>query len=136
MASLTKEVTIEASADEVWAVIGDFAGGPSRMAPGYVVDARIDGDYRVVTFANGTVARERFVALDADGMRIVYAIEGEKIVHDNASMQVFANGPGRCRLIWIHDFLPDAIAPVIESGMTQALGVIKNTLEAAVADIS
>ncbi|WP_020524592.1 SRPBCC family protein [Catelliglobosispora koreensis] len=131
MASLTKEITIEASADEVWAVIGDFAGGPSRMAPGYVVDARVDGEHRVVTFANGTVAHERFVALDAGSRRIVYAIEGERIVHDNASMQVLEDGPERCRLIWIHDFLPDAIAPVIESGMTQALGVIKHTLESA-----
>jgi hypothetical protein len=30
-----------------------------RLAPGFVVDAKMDGDARIVTFANGNIARER-----------------------------------------------------------------------------
>jgi PhnB protein len=131
MASISKEILIRSSAEEVWAVIGDFAAGPSSMAPGYVVDTRVEADTRVVTFIDGTVARERFVALDHENRRIVYAVVGDSLqpAHDNASMQVLADGEGRCRLIWIHDVLPDDLAPTLDAAMTHGSAVIKRTFE-------
>lgn len=131
MATISKETPINSSADDAWKVIGDFAAGPSLMAPGYVVDTRVDGDCRIVTFADGTVARERFVAVDDEARRIVYTVVGESFhpVHDNASMQIVAEDAHTCRLIWIHDVLPDDLVLPIETGMTQGLGVIKQTLE-------
>ncbi|MFB4304745.1 SRPBCC family protein [Actinomadura sp. GTD37] len=133
MASIRREIMIRSSAEKVWEVIGDFNAGPSRMAPGFVVDTRVDGDSRVVAFADGTVARERFVSIDDDTRRIVYAIVGESIQpdHDNASMQVVADGEGQCRLVWIHDVLPDDLAPSIDTAMAHALPVIKQALEPA-----
>jgi hypothetical protein len=134
MASISKEIVIGSSADDVWAVIGDFATGPSRMAPGYVMDTRVEADTRVVTFIDGTVARERFVALDNESRRIVYAVVGDSLrpAHDNASMQVLADGEDRCRLIWIHDVLPDDLAPTLDAAMTHGGAVIKHTFEDAV----
>jgi polyketide cyclase/dehydrase/lipid transport protein len=131
MASISKEILIRYGAEEVWAVIGDFATGPSRMAPGHVVDTRVEADTRVVTFIDGTVARERFVALDHENRRIVYAVVGGSMrpAHDNASMQVLADGEGRCRLIWIHDVLPDDLAPALDAAMTRGSAVIKHTFE-------
>jgi len=131
MASIRKEVLIRSSADDVWKVIGDFGAGPSRMAPGYVVDTRIDGDCRIVTFADGTVARERFVAVDDDARRVVYAVVGDDLrpEHDNASMEVIADEEHGCRLVWIHDVLPDDLAAPIEAAMTRGVAVIKQTLE-------
>lgn len=131
MASIRKEVLIESSAEDVWEVIGDFAAGASRMAPGFVVDTRTEADCRVVTFAHGAVARERLVSLDHDMRRIVYAVVGDslQLVHDNASMQVIADGELRCRLVWIHDVLPDDLAPSLDAAMTHGLTVIKQTLE-------
>ncbi|MEU4425055.1 SRPBCC family protein [Actinoplanes sp. NPDC024001] len=125
MASIRKEVQLSSTADDAWKVIGDFATGPSRMAPGFVVDTRADGDQRTVTFADGTVAQERLIAVDHDARRIVYALVGPE--HDNASMQVVDDGHG-CRLIWIHDVLPDGVAARIEAAMTQGLAVIRRTL--------
>jgi Polyketide cyclase / dehydrase and lipid transport len=133
MASIRKEITIRSSAEEVWEVIGDFSAGPSRMAPGFVVDTRADGDSRVVTFADGTVARERLVSIDHDTRRIVYTVVGESIRpdHDNASMQVVADGEAHCRLVWIHDVLPDDLATSLDAAMTHGLTVIEQTFRAA-----
>ena len=57
MASIHKEIEIDASPDQVWAAVRDF-GAVTRLAPGFVLDAHLDGEARIVTFANGTVARE------------------------------------------------------------------------------
>ncbi|MER6145012.1 SRPBCC family protein [Streptomyces sparsogenes] len=132
MASISKELPLDIGADEAWEVIRDFGAGPSRMAPGFVVGTRVEADSRVVTFADGSVARERFVSVDDDARRIVYAVVGDTLrpAHDNASMQVVAEGEGRCRLIWIHDVLPDDLAEPIGAAMVQGMDVIKRTLEA------
>jgi Polyketide cyclase / dehydrase and lipid transport len=57
MASIRTEVEIDVDADEVWRVIGDWADGPVKMAPGHVVSSYVGGGAPVVTFASGTVAR-------------------------------------------------------------------------------
>ncbi|GLY68400.1 SRPBCC family protein [Amycolatopsis taiwanensis] len=131
MASISKEVLIKSSAEDVWEVIGDFSAGPSRMAPGFVVDTRADADTRAVTFADGTVVREQLVSMDHDTRRIAYAVVGGSLRpdHDNASMQVIADGEQCCRLVWIHDVLPDDLAKSLDAAMTQGLTVIKQNLE-------
>ncbi|WP_328418359.1 SRPBCC family protein [Micromonospora sp. NBC_00389] len=135
MASIRKEIIIESSADEVWNVIRDFSAGPSRMAPGFVVDTRIEAASRVVTFADGTVARERLVSIDDVARRTVYSVVGDTIrpTHDNASMQVFDQGEAHSRLVWIHDVLPDDLATSLDAAMEQGMTVIKQTLESEAA---
>ncbi|WP_410657536.1 SRPBCC family protein [Amycolatopsis sp. lyj-112] len=129
MASITQEILIESSAEKVWEVLGDFDTGPSRMAPGFVVDTRIEADCRVVTFADGTVVRERRVTVDHDSRRIVYSVVGGNVEHDNAVMQVVADGAERCRLVWTRDVLPDDLAAPMTTAMTQGMTVIKRTLD-------
>jgi hypothetical protein len=58
--------------------------------PGFVTDTKLDGDARIVTFANGTVAREILVDCDDAKRRLVYAIVSERIKQHSASAQVFA----------------------------------------------
>ncbi|MEV6875498.1 SRPBCC family protein [Amycolatopsis sp. NPDC051128] len=132
MASIRKEIVIESSAEDVWEVIGDFAAGPSRMAPGFVLDTQVEADCRTVTFADGTVVRERRVGVDHDTRRIVYAVVDGTVRpdHDNASMQVVADGERRCRLAWIRDVLPDELAAPMTEAMAHGLEVIKRTLDA------
>src|ERR1051325_8434771 len=59
MATIRKEILINAPADKVWDVIRDIGAVHTRFAPGFVVDTRLEegGAARIVTFANGIIAR-------------------------------------------------------------------------------
>jgi hypothetical protein len=120
MASIHKDIPIDADADHVWAAVRDFGAVHLRLAPGFVLDARLDGDARIVTFANGTVARELLVDCDDTRRRLVYAVISERVKHYNASVQVLVDGDARCRLVWTVDLLPNEIAPYIAGQMEQA----------------
>ena len=91
-----------------------------RLVPGFVLDIALDGDARIVTFANGTVARELLVDCDEARRRLVYAVVSERVKQHSASVQVIADGDGRSRLIWIVDVLPHEIAPYMNAQMDQA----------------
>lgn len=131
MASIIREIVIDSSADDVWKVIGEFATGPSRMAPGLVVDTQSEGDLRTVTFADGVVVNERRIGVDDQARRIAYSIVGGSVepIHDNASMQAFPYEEGRCRLVWTRDVLPDRLAEPMADSMSRGLEVIKRTFE-------
>lgn len=131
MASIRTEFEIEVDADRVWQVIGDWADGPAGMAHGYVASSHTEGDVRVVTFAEGNVARERLVARDESARRIVYSLIGDTVcpAHDNTAMEIVADGPGRCRFVWSRDVLPDELAGPLLAAMEEASQAIKRTLE-------
>jgi len=130
MATIHKEIRLEARAEDVWAAIRDVGAIHERLAPGFVTDTRLDGDARVVTFANGMVVRERIVTLDDGARRLAYAAVGGRSTHHNASFQVFAEGPERTRLVWIADLLPDEVAGPVGEMMEAGARVMKQTLEA------
>jgi hypothetical protein len=120
MASIRKEFTIEADVADVWAAVRDIGALHTRLAKGFVVDTRLDGEARIVTFANGIVARELIVDIDEAQRRLVWSVVGGRMTHHNASLQVFAEGDDRCRAIWIADLLPndlkDPISAMIDAG--------------------
>jgi carbon monoxide dehydrogenase subunit G len=131
MASIRKEILIEARPENVWAAVRDVGAVHQRLVPGVLVDARLDGDARVVTFASGAVARELLVDVDDKARRFAYAVvEGPlRATHHNASMQVFANGEGRSRVVWITDVLPNDLATSISTLVEQGSAAMKQTLE-------
>ncbi len=131
MASIQREIPIDAHPDNVWAAVRDFGAVHQRLAPGFVIDARLEGDARIVTFHNGTVARELLVDCDEARRRLVYAIVGERLTHYSASVQVFADDKSRTRLIWIVDVLPNDIAPYIASQMDLAVLAMQKKLASA-----
>ena len=130
MASISKEIVIDASAERVWEALRDWGGLHVRLVPGFATDARLDGEDRIVRFFNGSVLRERLVNLDDDARRLVWSIADPPYAHHNASAQVFADGEDRSRFVWIADFLPNELADRAAPLMEQALSVIKHTLEA------
>ena len=125
MASVVKEFTLAADAGAVWEALADFGALHTKLVPGFVTDTRLEGDTRTVTFANGSVARERLVASDAAHRRLVYMIRNERLEHHNASAQVFADGDGRSRFVWITDVLPNEIAPYISGQMDAGVEAMK-----------
>jgi carbon monoxide dehydrogenase subunit G len=128
MASIHKEFPIDAHPDDVWAAVRDFGAVHQRLAPGFVIDARLEGDARIVTFHNSTVARELKVDCDDARRRLVYAVISERVKHYSASVQVAADGEMRTRVIWIVDVLPNEIAPYIAGQMDLAVLAIQKAL--------
>jgi carbon monoxide dehydrogenase subunit G len=129
MATIHKEITIEASAAEVWAAVRDVGAVHERLVPGLVVATTLDNDVRTVTFANGTVVREQIVTVDDSTRRLVYAATGGRTTHHNASLQVFADGPRRARLVWITDLLPSEAVPPVSALVDQGSSIMKATIE-------
>ena len=135
MASIHKDIPIDAHPDDVWAAVRDFGALHTRLVPGFVRDTRLEGDARIVTFANGTVARELLVDCDEVRRRLVYAAVSERIRQHSASVQVVADGDGRSRLIWTVDVLPHEMAPYIDAQMDQAALAMQKTLGRSAAEV-
>jgi hypothetical protein len=128
MASVRKEIPIDARCEDVWAAIRDFGAVHRRVVPGFVVDLKLEADARIVTFANGSVARELLVDIDDEARRLVYAIVSERVKHYNASVQVFADGEQRSRIVWTIDLLPNEIAGYVRGQVDEAAGIMQQTL--------
>src|SRR5438105_14333726 len=128
MASIHKDILIDANPNDVWDALRDFQAVHQCLVPGFVLDSKADGDARIVTFANGTVARELLVDCDPARRRLVYAVISERLKQHSASVQVVADTEARSRLVWIVDFLPHGIASYIDAQMDQAAVAMKKTL--------
>ena len=128
MASIHKDIAIDAPAHQVWDALRDFGAPHTRLVPGFVLDTRLDGEARIVSFANGTMARELLVDCDDLRRRLVYAVISERIKQHSASVQVIADGEGCCRLLWIVDVLPHEIAPYMSGQMDQAALAMQKAL--------
>ncbi len=129
MASVHRQIAIERPAAEVWDALADVGALHTRLAPGFVTDCRLEPGARVVTFANGMVARELIVGVDDERRRVAWAVVGGRLSPHNASAQVFAEGEGRCRFVWIADFLPNEHAPSIAGMIEQGLAAMKRRLD-------
>ena len=131
MATIRTEVHVNAPAEQIWSALADVGAIHTRLARGFVTDTRLEGDTRVVTFANGFVARERIVTVDDAARRLAYSVVEGRPTHHNASIQVFPDGGGS-RIVWIADLLPDDLAPVIDGMMEQGCRAMKRTIESCV----
>jgi hypothetical protein len=130
MATIRKEIPLRATPDHVWDVIRDVGAIHTRLAPGFVVDTRLEEGARIVSFANGVVARELIVTLDDDSRRLAYAVVGGTASHHNASFQVFPGAHGGTLLVWMTDLLPNTAAPAFTNMIEAGANVIKRTLDA------
>jgi carbon monoxide dehydrogenase subunit G len=129
MASIRREIQINARLETAWAALRDVGALHTRLVPGFVTDTRLEEGARLVTFGNGMVARELIVDIDDEARRVVWSVVGGGMTHHNASAQVFADGATGCRFVWIADLLPNEVAPRIAAMMDQGIAVIKETLE-------
>lgn len=129
MAAIRKEIDIARSKAVVWDAIRDVGAIHRRLVPGFVVDCKLDGETRTVTFANGMVVRELIVAVDDEQCRHSWSARGEPLTHHNASVQVFARGDDAAHVVWIADLLPDEAAETVAGMIQQGLDTMKRTLE-------
>jgi len=129
MASIRKELRLAAAAGDVWDALRDVGAVHRRVAPGFVTDCRMDGEDRIVTFANGMAARELIVERDDELRRLVYSARSERLMHHNASFQVFEDGPAACTVVWLADLLPHEAAKHVGPMMDAGLAAMGKTLD-------
>jgi len=129
MASVHREIVIARPPAEVWDALADVGALHTRLAPGFVTDCRLEPGARVVTFANGMVARELIVDVDAERRRVAWSVVGGRLSHHNASAQVLAAGNDATRFVWIADFLPDEHAPALAAMIENGLAAMKRHLD-------
>jgi carbon monoxide dehydrogenase subunit G len=129
MASITKNIETIAPARAVWSAIRDIGGLHTRLVPGFVVDTVVDGDARIVTFANGMVTREPIIAIDEEHRRVVWSAEGPQFEHYNSSAQVIEQVDDTTVVIWTADFKPDELANVVDEMMTVGAAAMKIALD-------
>ena len=131
MATVYKELTVHDTVENVWAAIRDVGAVHTRLAQEFVTDTRLDGDSRLVTFANGAVLRERIITIDDERRRLAYSVVDWETTHHNGTFQVFADGD-RARIVWIADLLPNNLANLVDEQMSQGVEAIKRTMEPGV----
>jgi hypothetical protein len=129
MASIRKEIAIDADPDQVWDAVRDFGALHTRLVPGFVLDTTIEGDARIVKFANGTVARELLVDCDEARRRLVYAVISDRVRHYHAAVEVAPGQGASCQLCWTVDVLPHDIASYVDGEMDQAALAMRKALQ-------
>ena len=81
----------------------------TRLAPDFVTDVKLEGDARIVTFANGMVAKELIVDLDDEARRLVWSVvEGRMTppqrldagVRRRRRLPRWSGSPTCCRTSW------------------------------------
>ena len=131
MATIRKEMRTTADPESAWDAMRDIGALHTRLVVGFVVDTRLDGNARIVKFANGMEAREVIVGIDEKTRRVAYTVVGGAFEHHNASAEIVPDGEHGSRVIWTADLLPDAIAGNIDAMMEQGAQAMKRTLDRA-----
>lgn len=133
MPSIRKEIYVDRSPEQVWDAVRDVGAFHVRLVPGYTENTLLDGYERTLTLPDGGSVRELIVAVDEGERRMVFAVkEGRMpLLHHNASFQVFPDSDRGSVLVWVTDFLPEALAPQIQAQVDRVSAVIKQTIENA-----
>jgi len=113
---------------QAWDALRDVGAIHIRLVPGFVLDTKLEPGARVVTFANGVVAREVIIDIDDTKMRVAWSASGGRLSHHNASAQVFPEAGGS-RIVWIADLLPNEMRAPIEAMITEGMAAMKRTLD-------
>ncbi len=130
MASIHREILINAPTEKVWEALSEVGALHTKLVPGFVTDCAFDGQARMVTFANGLSVRELIIDVDTTERRVAWSAEGASLTHYNASAQVLNSGGNTCRVVWVADLLPHEMAPAIAGMIEQGLAAMKHHLEA------
>jgi hypothetical protein len=128
MASLYKEIRIQAAPAQIWDAARDIGALHTRLVPGFVVDTQLEPGARLVTFANGMKIREPIITLDDARQRLVWSAQGGATTHYNAVLQISADGDGAL-VRWTSDFLPESVSETMSMMQDQGLAAMKRHFE-------
>jgi carbon monoxide dehydrogenase subunit G len=126
MGSGKAEIDIDKSADDVWAVIGDF-GGVVGWMPG-IESCRVEGENRILRTMGMTIT-ERLVSKDDAVRALTYSIaDGAPVESHEAVITVTPTGD-TSHVTWVVDATPDEMADLMATIYQQALDALKAHVE-------
>ena len=131
MASIRKEMRIDAPVERVWDALKDVGALHTKLVPGFMKDTQMEGNTRVVTFGNDMVAREEIVERGCRAATRGVGIVGQQFRHYSGAACVESDPKGGSRFIWTTDLLPDELAAQVDQMMTAGIAVVKQTMEGA-----
>jgi hypothetical protein len=134
MASIRRQIVIDADPDAVWDALRDWDALHHRLAAGFVTDTQRDGTARIVTFTSGRTAREEILGCDEEHRRLSWSVVDGPYTHHNGAAEVLADTDGGTRFVWTADLLPEALAAPTARAMEDGLAAIKRTLESGASD--
>lgn len=111
MTSVREEGELGAAIDEVWKIVGDFAGFVEAMGIPVEVSGEGVGSTRTITMG-GSATIERLETLDNDAKRLQYSLLQGPLPVENylSTMQLSPIDEGRTRLEWSSEFEPAGIS--------------------------
>jgi len=121
------EIDIARSADDVWAVVGDF-GGIGGWMPG-IEACTVDGDVRTIEMSGMTIG-ERLVRRDDADRVLVYSIASgpAPVDHHEATITVTPAGEGS-HVTWDVDVEPEPMLALFTQIYQQSLDALKKHVE-------
>ena len=126
MGSGTAVIDIDASADQVWKVAGDF-GGIGAWMPG-IESCRVEGDDRIIAVMGMTIT-ERLVAKDDTGRSLTYTIaDGAPVESHQATITVIPTGE-TAHVTYDVEATPDEMSDLMVGLYQQALEALKAHVE-------
>jgi len=128
MATLHNEIHIEALPEAIWDAARDPGALHTRLVPGFVVDTKLEGTVRIVTFGNGMVVREEIISVDDQRRRLAWTASGGRTTHYNAVLEVLTDHSGT-RVVWTIDLLPDEMAAPVAAMQVSGLAAMKKAFE-------
>jgi mxaD protein len=125
MAEGAVDVTVDASPDEVWAKVGDFAG-IGELFPA-LESFRLEGDDRIIGMF-GMEIRERLLSRDDATRTISYSvIDGVPLESHTATISVEPDGDGS-KVTWAYAVEPAEMAPIFGDTYQNALVALEAAL--------
>jgi len=126
MGSGKAAIDIDAPADRVWNVVGDF-GGIGAWMPG-VESCRVEGDDRIIELMGMTIT-EHLVARDDATRTLTYGIaDGVPVESHQATITVTPTG-AVSQVTWDVEATPDEMADLMAGVYQQALEALKDRVE-------
>ena len=126
MGTGTAEIDINGSADQVWAVIGDF-GGVGGWMPG-IDSCRVEGEDRILETLGMTIT-EHLVNKDDAARELTYSIVAGAPVESHQAVITVSPGDGTCHVDWTVDATPDEMADLMTGVYQQCLDALKVHVE-------
>lgn len=131
MTTAKVSVDVKAGADQVFAILGDFAGVEGAMIKSKKITGSGIGCLRDLTLANGARVVERCENHDQNSRTLTYSIQNDDhplpFTAYVATLIVTPAGDGACRVDWFSNFNPRGAAEeeAIKAAQNIYTGAIK-----------